>query len=495
MTSKKKTFFAIGIAVFLIGLFILLNTYAFWRLKGEQSDSNYVVGACLSFEFVETPDPDHEGETIGGFDLTDTWPISDEEGIATTGYTFKIKNNCAEDVNYQVVLESLKTQNENYFDNDYIKLQLDNKGINRYSALDNVDNDTTDNHPENIRETKEVYAGVIPGTDKDTENNIKSEVTHTIRIWVSSDAENDQIGKEFKSRIKVFAGQGVPEPDIAVTPEECFTFDASTGTITGYDYQTCGTESLVIPATIGGVMVKKISFDQNGSVVQQNWGYLDLSKATGLEYIDRYSFLRYVGTGYDLVIPDNVSFIGQQAFQDFNGSKIIFGDKLNEIGLSAFYYYKGEDENGVKQELVIPDSVTEIGAAAFLCFDGSNLILSNNLNVVKYSTFNHYVGNGPLIIPDSVQSVGNNAFALFNGSDLILGSGLKEIGYGAFSAYTGNPFTIPSNITSIGQAAFGYYSGVININMSETDFNDPNKVTLISGWRSTVNTTLNYLVN
>ena len=130
MTSKKKTFLAIGIAVFLIGLFILLNTYAFWRLKGEQSESNLVVGACLSMEFIETPDPDHEGETIGGFNIPKAWPISDEEGISTTGYTFKIKNNCAEDVNYQVVLESLKTPNENYFDYDYIKVMLDNKGIN-----------------------------------------------------------------------------------------------------------------------------------------------------------------------------------------------------------------------------------------------------------------------------------------------------------------------------------------------------------------------------
>ena len=505
MTSKKKTFLAIGIAVLLIGVFILLNTYAFWRLKGEQSESNYVVGACLSFEFVETPDPDHEGETIGGFNIPKAWPISDEEGIATTGYTFKIKNNCAEDVNYQVVLESLKTQNENYFDNDYIKLQLDNKGINRYSALDNVDNDTTDNHPENIRETKEVYAGVIPGTDKDTENNIKSEVTHTIRIWVSSDAENDQIGKEFKSRIKVFAGQGVPEPEIALTPEECFTIDTITGAITNYDKDNpiCGTKTLVLPPIIDGVVVKsilwneQISLDENPLIYRpspdplQNltksdiskiqWEYVDLSKAFGLEVIGDASFYKYAGNR-ELILPDSLKYIGWGAFENYGNTSapgLIIPDNVTFIGPEAFHKYNGDD-------LHIGSSVQTVGGGAFIAYKGE--------------------GNS-LEIPSSVLSIGNEGFWSFSGSRLILNEGLKILGIDAFARYNGEEFTIPSTIRKIGTYAFIFYNKdgdpdnpkAININMSSADFNSPGIVDKAYDWIRRGNDhyppALNYLVD
>ena len=54
--NNKKLFLVIGVCALLVGMFILLNTYAYWRIKGEQSESNYVVGACLNFEFIELKD-------------------------------------------------------------------------------------------------------------------------------------------------------------------------------------------------------------------------------------------------------------------------------------------------------------------------------------------------------------------------------------------------------------------------------------------------------
>ena len=500
MTSKKKTFLAIGIAVFLIGLFILLNTYAFWRLKGEQSESNLVVGACLSMEFIETPDPDHEGETIGGFNIPKAWPISDEEGIATTGYTFKIKNNCAEDVNYQVVLESLKTPNENYFDYEYIKVMLDNNGINRYADLSQVDKDTTDQNPENILETKQVFAGTLPGTDKDTENVTKSEITHTIRIWVASDAENDQIGKEFKSRIKVFAGQGVPEPDIALTPEECFTFDSSTGTITGYDFDNsiCSNKTLVLPPTIGGVIVKSIIWSDQ--VPTENdpfswtsekpyndvawseeslnvWEYIDLSRAFGLEVIGDGTFQGYEGD-YELILPNNLKKIGWYAFNGYSGQ----GQKLN-----------------------IPDSVEFIGPQAFYFYWGDDLSLGSSVKEIGYEAFYNYKGTDKdLVIPSSVETIGFEAFWQYDGPNLVLNEGLKTLEMGVFETYNGGEFTIPSTIRKIGMYAFNYYSfgftgadaKTVNINMSQADFNNNSIVDLNNSWVYPGHRPiLNYLVN
>ena len=147
--NNKKLFLVIGVCALLVGMFILLNTYAYWRIKGEQSESNYVVGACLNFEFVELED---ENGKIGGFTLEGdkAMPISDEEGTTTTGYTFKIENTCDKAVDYQVVLESLKIvnpetsayyPNEKYFSDNKIKIQLDNGAIKTYNKYDEVDAD------------------------------------------------------------------------------------------------------------------------------------------------------------------------------------------------------------------------------------------------------------------------------------------------------------------------------------------------------------------
>ena len=90
--------------------------------------------------------------------------------------------------------------------------------------------------------------------------------------------------------------------------------------------------------------------------------------------------------------------------------------------------------NACFSSITIPDSVTEIGAAAF----------SNNSCLTS------------ITIPDSVQSVGYSAFWNCRGLlSVTIGSGLTGLSDSMFSAarsLTG--ITIPSNITSIGNGTF-----------------------------------------
>ena len=53
-------------------------------------------------------------------------------------------------------------------------------------------------------------------------------------------------GSTFLSKVQISAGQGIEK---YYTPEECFTFDASTGSITAYDV-SCGGTDVVIPYEI-----------------------------------------------------------------------------------------------------------------------------------------------------------------------------------------------------------------------------------------------------
>ena|GEM_PF-3518186 len=143
----------------------------------------------------------------------------------------------------------------------------------------------------------------------------------------------------------------------------------------------------------------------------------------------------------DIVIPDTVTEIKDYAFSGWDGTSITIPDSVTSIGEGAFYwcssltsvYYTGDIaswcgitfgdslsnplrdahnlyiDNELIKEIVIPDTVTEIGYQ-FTGWNGTSIT-----------------------IPDSVTNIGNDAF--FNCSSL-------------------TSITIPGSVTSIGDGAF-----------------------------------------
>ncbi len=158
----------------------------------------------------------------------------------------------------------------------------------------------------------------------------------------------------------------------------------------------------------------------------------------------------------DLVIPNSVKEIGILAFADCTGlnGTLTLSNKLEKILGSAFY------NSGFTGTLKLPSSLTEIGISAFLnCKYFTSLELSNALSVIPGSAFKGCVGlSGSLVIPNSVTEIGENAFSGctgFNGS-LKLSSKLGKIGQYAFYNCTGftGSLKLPSSLTEIGFSAF-----------------------------------------
>ena len=84
MEDKKKIKIYYGL---LITLVVFMGvSYAWFRLKLTQTNSN-VIGTrtCLDATFTE--------ET-SKITLSDAFPISDEDGLKQTPFTFTLKNNC-----------------------------------------------------------------------------------------------------------------------------------------------------------------------------------------------------------------------------------------------------------------------------------------------------------------------------------------------------------------------------------------------------------------
>lgn len=161
----------------------------------------------------------------------------------------------------------------------------------------------------------------------------------------------------------------------------------------------------------------------------------------------------------DLTLPDSVQIVGDSAFAGCTGltGTLTLGNGLQTIGFNAFY------DCPFSGDLVIPDSVTMIGIQAFYCRPyflpetQGTLTLGKNLRTIGESAFCESRYTGSLTIPDSVVEIGERAFYQcenLNGT-LTLGRSLRTIGKEAFywCAFTGS-LTIPEGVAEIADGAF-----------------------------------------
>ena len=125
--------------------------------------------------------------------------------------------------------------------------------------------------------------------------------------------------------------------------------------------------------------------------------------------IPAYAFYKCKNLTGDLVIPNSVKEIGNSAFgycTGFNGT-LTLSNKLETIGRSAFLGC-----SGFKGSLILPNSLTTIGELAFQECEGfTELTLPNALSVIPDQAFYGCKSlSGNLVIPASVKEIGRLAF-------------------------------------------------------------------------------------
>ena len=185
--------------------------------------------------------------------------------------------------------------------------------------------------------------------------------------------------------------------------------------------------------------------------------------------IPAYAFYNKNSLTGDLVIPNSVTEIGNNAFDSctgFNGT-LTLSNKLETIGSNAFLKC-----SGFKGSLILPNSLTTIGKMAFFgCKGFKDLTLSNALSVIPEMAFCACTSlTGDLVIPNSVTEIGNNAFDSctgFNGT-LTLSNKLETIGSNAFLKCSGfkGSLILPNSLTTIGKMAFQECKGFTDLTLS-----------------------------
>ena len=233
------------------------------------------------------------------------------------------------------------------------------------------------------------------------------------------------------------------DKDIVVEPENIADWEYTEeddGTITLTSYK--GTDTTVImPNSINGKKVKKISGDTTGSTAShaQYFSIWNKSICNGNEH-------------------DNAS--GGYCKGQDTITKVVISPGIEEIEAEAFELSTG------LQEMIISDTVVKMGERTFWgCKNLKKVNISKKLDTISSSVFASCTNLESITIPSNVTSIGENAFGMCkNLSSIIIPSSVTSIGNVAFS-YCENlsNIIIPSSVTSIGTQAFSECRNLLNI--------------------------------
>ncbi|MBQ8963781.1 MAG: Ig-like domain-containing protein [Clostridia bacterium] len=184
------------------------------------------------------------------------------------------------------------------------------------------------------------------------------------------------------------------------------------------------------------------------------------SNASGDFEIDEYGVLiRYRGFAKNVVIPDGVKSIGDDAFKDadFIESASIPSSVTN-IGYRAF--------SGCAKinSITIPSSVIETGGGVFsYCSSLTSVQLSNNLTTLSSELFYGCESLEEISLPASIKKIEYYAFSgCASLKSIILPDGVTDIEKGAFQYCDSlESVTIPSSVTMIDREAFSGSENVV----------------------------------
>ena len=185
--SEKKISLVI-LSLCLIGIVAIGISYAWWRFTAIQDKTNVGISKCFKLELSNESD---------AINLTNTYPITDEEGRKLNPYTFTLTNTCALSAEYKLNMEMLDGTTLN---SKYVAVMINNGNINLLSSYD-----TATTVIDGSTESRILDTGILgPNGSKN----------YSVSLWMDKSVtlEDDVQNKVFKSKIVVNAEATDKEP-------------------------------------------------------------------------------------------------------------------------------------------------------------------------------------------------------------------------------------------------------------------------------------------
>ena len=173
-----------NIIIIVIVLLLILGigfSYAWWRYTVIQDKTNVGVSKCFSIELANQANE---------INLTNMYPITDEEGRKLTPYTFTLKNTCSVSAKYSLNMEMLEGTTLN---SNYLAVLVNNKDIKLLSSYN-----TATTVVKGSTESRTLDTGTLaPNGSKD----------YSISLWMDKSVtlSDDSQNKTFKSKVVIDA--------------------------------------------------------------------------------------------------------------------------------------------------------------------------------------------------------------------------------------------------------------------------------------------------
>ena len=216
--KKRMLILCIMLAVVLVMSGV---SYAIFTSYSSQSDANTLAASCMDLEF--------NGQNE--INLLNTYPISEGEALEQTPYTFTIKNNCDNYIEYYVIASVISTTNK--VDSKYVKVSLLGDNDLNGAVINTLESIAT---PQNLSKYSISENYILKRGDGITKDESR---TFNFRMWLDSNnseiwTSEDVEGKDYQVKISVVGTVRTrPKDDLFVAAlidgEESTSFPTTSG--------------------------------------------------------------------------------------------------------------------------------------------------------------------------------------------------------------------------------------------------------------------------
>ena len=178
-TQDKKNKIVMIVILLILLVVVIALSYAAFRYSREGSENVITLG---NLELTLT-----EGTTIN---LEDTYPLTDSEGLALSGYDFTLENTGTAAVDYVIYLDNVAIESPDVkLDDMYLKYSFDkNKTIGTAEYLETLGEDGS--------------RVLDQGTLKSGEEN-----SYVLRVWPTIEVDGDFGGQVWKGKLRITGDQ------------------------------------------------------------------------------------------------------------------------------------------------------------------------------------------------------------------------------------------------------------------------------------------------
>ena len=321
--SRLKIYYSLLITV----ICIIGVSFAWFRLYLSQKEDNTLASrTCFNTTLTED---------TSKISLTDAFPITDEDGLKQTPFTFTIKNNCNSYVKVYITIDSTyrESTSTSYLKDNYMKVNISPKGTTTSKSVILGSQTLTD-----LENNKKGYIIVSTGL------NANEEKSYDLRIWMDSAVTTEQgLNKNWSGKIVVVSNAA----ELPAAPNGWYA--AGNGTLlASLRNNTEISEPITIPGSeVSAYTQSDITYTESSSVDTTEQAYY-ITYGTGWEAHGTKFNLTGTAVTSDTYANSYSSLVGKYLTSSWlgNAGSSTAGTMVSTTNLSSVYYVVSATSNG-----------------------------------------------------------------------------------------------------------------------------------------------------